>query len=146
MELRTEIEIDAPPEAVWATLKETSAYHEWNPLITRWSGDLREGARLDLVMSLPERGDQRVRPTVLTVRSDEEIRWRGHWLFPFLLSGEHFFRLERLSNDRTRLTHGEDFTGILVRYLGPLLTATARGFVFMNIALKKRIESQLTPS
>jgi hypothetical protein len=142
MELRTEIQIDAPPEAVWAALTDTRSYHEWNPLITQWSGELREGARLDLVLSLPERGDYKVRPRVLTVLRDEELRWRGSLLSPLILSGEHFFQLERLGERSTRFVHGEDFKGFLVRYLGPQLTATARGFVFMNMALKKRVESR----
>jgi len=37
--------------------------------------------------------------------------------------------------------HGEDFKGLLVRFLGQQLTATARGFVFMNQALKRRAEA-----
>jgi uncharacterized protein YndB with AHSA1/START domain len=30
-ELRSEIEIDAPPERVWAVVTEFAAYPEWNP-------------------------------------------------------------------------------------------------------------------
>jgi len=47
-ELRREIEIDAPPERIWAVVTDFGAYQEWNPFIRRISGELREGARLEV--------------------------------------------------------------------------------------------------
>jgi uncharacterized protein YndB with AHSA1/START domain len=47
-ELRREIVIDAPPERVWAAVTDFAAYPEWNPFIRRISGELREGARLEV--------------------------------------------------------------------------------------------------
>jgi hypothetical protein len=42
-ELRREIEIDAPPERVWAVVTDFAAYPEWNPFIRRIRGELHEG-------------------------------------------------------------------------------------------------------
>jgi hypothetical protein len=141
MELRTEVEIDAPPALVWEVLTDTASYHEWNPFVQSIEGTLAAGQRVSVLITPPESSDYRFRPEVIRVVPEEEIRWRGKLLFAFLFSGEHFFQLKALPDGRTRFVHGEDFTGLLLGLLGRKLTLTARGFVFMNQALKKRVES-----
>jgi len=140
MQLRTEIEIAASPQVVWNVLADFARYHEWNPFVTRVDGALREGAHLEVTLSLPESSDLEIHPSLLVVRPAEELRWRGTMLAGFLLAGEHFFQLEPTDAGGTRLVHGEDFSGILVRFLGKKLTETVRGFVYMNTALKRRVE------
>lgn len=141
MQLRTEIEINAPASEVWEVLVDTERYHEWNPFITAIDGELIEGARLSVVVSPPDSSDLRFRPILLRLVPEAELRWRGSVLLAFLFAGEHYFELTSLDARRTRFTHGEDFSGLLVRFLGRQLTATARGFVFMNQALKRRVET-----
>ena len=141
MELRTEIEIDAPPGAVWAVLTDLGAYPEWNPFIPHASGDLRVGGRLEVVIAPPGGSEWTFRPEVLACEPGRELRWRGRLWIPGLFDGEHFFKLTELEGGRTRLVHGEDFRGLLVKLAGRALTNTARGFVFMNHALKRRVES-----
>jgi Polyketide cyclase / dehydrase and lipid transport len=41
-ELRREIDIDAPPAAVWAVLTDTRSYSEWNPFMPHLAGELRD--------------------------------------------------------------------------------------------------------
>lgn len=141
MQLRTEIEIDAPPSLVWTILVDAERYHEWNPFITSLDGVVEAGNTLNVVVSPPDSSDFRFRPLVLIADAPVQIRWRGKLLSPLFFAGEHFFELLELPGQRTRLTHGEQFTGLLVRLLGKQLTATARGFVYMNQALKRRAES-----
>ncbi len=146
MDLRTEIAINAPPSAVWEVLTDTSRYHEWNPFITLVEGKLEQGQQLTVVISPPGNSDFRFSPTVLLREEEAELRWRGKVLAEFLLSGEHFFQLQRLDDGTTRLIHGEDFRGYLTRFLTTQMTAAARGFVFMNQALKRRVETLFQPS
>ena len=61
---------------------------------------------------------------------------------PGIFDGIHFFRLVDLGDGRTRFVHGEDFSGILVRLVTPMFTDVARGFVYMNQALKRRVEGK----
>ena len=140
MEIRTEVEIAAPVSEVWRTLTRFADYQEWNPFITEISGELREGEPLEALLSLPEGRDVRIRPRLLRCTENEELRWRGHLLFPGLFDGEHFFRVEAREPNRTRFIQGENFSGILLRFSGNTITRTARGFVYMNEALKKRVE------
>ena len=142
MQVRTEIEIDAPPEEVWNVLADFGAYRDWNPFIVRVDGKLTVGARLTVTISPPESREMTFKPVVLTVEPGNEIRWRGHFVAAKLFQGEHFFRLTPSREGQTRFVHGEDFSGVLLKMLGPALTQTARGFVLMNQALKRRVEAR----
>src|SRR5436190_18604361 len=115
MQLRTEIEILAPPASVWSVLANFSAYGDWNPFIPRITGELAVGAKLEVLLSPPGGSEMTFRPRLLVVDADRELRWRGKLLIPGLFDGEHFFKLMELEPGRTRFTHGEDFTGILVK-------------------------------
>jgi hypothetical protein len=142
VDLRTEIEISAPPSAVWQVIADTARYHEWNPFITSLEGKLEVGEVLSVVVSPPDGSDMRFRPQVLKVEAEVELRWRGVLGSPFLFSGEHFFVLRELPSGNTRFQHGEDFRGVLERFLGAQLKRTAHGFVLMNQALKRRVEGR----
>jgi hypothetical protein len=141
MELRTEIEISAAPARVWRVLTDFAAYPDWNPFIVRISGKLEVGSTLSTLLAMPGGREFSFKPRVLKVEPDSELRWRGQFLVRGLFDGEHFFRLVDLGG-RTRLVHGEDFSGIFVKFATGVFTNTARGFVYMNQALKRRVEQQ----
>ena len=46
LELKTQIEIKATPEAVWSTLTDFSEYSKWNPFIRMIKGDVRVGNQI----------------------------------------------------------------------------------------------------
>jgi len=140
-ELRREIDIDAPPSAVWAVLTDTGSYSDWNPFIRRVSGDLREGAKLEVRIEPPGGRTMTFKPIVLTVENERELRWLGRLLLPGLFDGEHIFRIEALGEGRTRFTQAERFSGILVRAFGTTLEKTELGFEQMNTALKAQAEA-----
>ncbi len=141
MELRTEVEIAASKERVWAVLTELSAYPEWNPFIVELQGVLEPGGKLSVTISQPETGSsRRFNAQILTCEPAQELRWLGVLGAKILFSGEHFLRLEALEGGKTRVIHGENFKGWLVPYLTRSLERTARGFVYMNRALKRRAE------
>jgi hypothetical protein len=140
VELRTEIEISAPPSRVWAVLTDFRAYPDWNPFIVRISGNLAVGEKLSVVAAMPGGREFAFRPKLLVLNAENELRWRGHFLIPGIFDGEHFFRIVDLGDNRTRFVHGEDFSGLFVRFAGGIFTNTARGFVYMNQALKRRVE------
>ena len=143
MELRTEIEIEAAPAAVWDVLTHFASYPEWNPFIVRAKGELRASERLELTMSLPDSNREHVvRPRLLLCDAPRELRWLGHLWVKGLFDGEHFFRLHESDPGRTRLIHGEDVSGLLVRFALGTIAEVTRGFVYMNQALKRRVEQR----
>jgi len=140
--IETKIEIEAPAARVWEILTDFDRTPSWNPFITSISGVLSPGARLSLHVAPPGRSAMRFRPVVLTVRPERELRWLGSVMVRGVFDGEHFFLLEPLGDDHTRLTHGEEFSGFLVGPMSGMLAATQAGFVEMNKALKKVAEGK----
>ena len=59
MEIRTEIEIEAPPAAVWRVLADLRHYPDWNPFIVNTSGALENDARFELTTVEPESNRER---------------------------------------------------------------------------------------
>lgn len=141
-ELRTRVDIEAPVERVWKILTAFERFPEWNPLLTRMSGKLERGAPLRFMVALGGRSVP-VDATVLVVEPSAELRWRGprSELLGRVFAGEHFFLLEK-RDGKTRLVHGEDFSGIAVPLAWPLLEPRlVKGYTRMNEALKARAEA-----
>ncbi|MEI9935846.1 MAG: SRPBCC domain-containing protein [Pseudomonadota bacterium] len=145
MEIRSELEIAAPAAEVWGILTDFPRYQEWNPFITELKSDGGVGSPLRLLLSLPQGRDYRLKATLLRMEVNDELRWRAHLLFPGLFDGEHFLRVQALDVQRTRFVQGENFSGALLRFSGRTLTQVARGFDYMNEALKRRAEANCRP-
>lgn len=136
-EIVTEIQIDAPPSAVWSVLTDGDAYGDWNPFIVSMRGRITEGATLENTMR-PRSGSQMTfRPTVLRADSPEEFRWLGRVYVPRILDGEHYLLLTA-NEGGTRLVHGELFHGIVLWFMD--VEQFKADFERMNEALKNRVE------
>lgn len=140
-QIETDIEINASAETVWNILTNFEAHPSWNPLVREISGLPKEGERLRVFIQ-PQGGKGMVfKPVVLKAEANRELRWLGKLLVPGLFDGEHYFRIEPVSEGRVRFIHGETFRGILVGLFAKGLdNGTKQGFRGMNEALKKRAE------
>jgi hypothetical protein len=139
--IETTIEIDASPAEVWEALTDAAAYPDWNPFIRSLEGDLQVGAKLRVRIEPPNGRGITLRPTVVAVVRDAELRWLGRLGLPRIFDGEHRFAVEPLDDGRrTRFVHAERFRGVLVPLLGSLLRNTEAGFTSMNEALRRRVE------
>jgi hypothetical protein len=141
-ELLTEIDIEASPDIVWKVLSDFDSYPEWNPFMRRMKGKMVKGERLKAFLKPPKGKGMNISPTVKEVVEGKEFRWLGHLAgVNFLFNGEHYFLLEKTSRNRTRLSHGERFSGILVPMLWNNLNSDTReGFLKFNEAIKERSE------
>ncbi|HEX8206195.1 MAG TPA: SRPBCC domain-containing protein [Solirubrobacteraceae bacterium] len=142
--LVTTIDIEAPAARVWHVLADFGRYPEWNPYIAGVGGELTAGSRLQVTVP-PVALSSRPRtfcPTVLDVDPEAGFRWVAVIRSARVFRGEHYFRLESLGANRTRLVHGERFSGlILPLHRVSRYRSTRRGFERMNAALKRRVES-----
>jgi hypothetical protein len=138
-EIRTEIEIAASPAEVWAVLTDFGRYRVWNPFIVEAAGTLAVGETLTLSMSSGGAPPREMTPTVIALRENAELRWRGVLWWPWVFGAEHRFVLTE-NGAGTRLVHSERFFGVLVPLLGRLIAQTERDFRDLNAALKERVE------
>ncbi|MDP3104258.1 MAG: SRPBCC domain-containing protein [Candidatus Methanoperedens sp.] len=133
--------ITAPPSRIWHLLTDFASYPQWNPFIRRASGELREGAQLEVYLQPSGARGMTFRPRVLRAEPDRELRWLGHFLIPGLFDGEHIFTIEPLEAEGVRFVQREIFTGLLVPlFMRWMEKDTRRGFEEMNRALKLRAE------
>jgi hypothetical protein len=135
-ELRTEIEIAAPPERVWTVLIDFDSYPDWNPFIRRITGQPAVGSRLEVRLEPPEGRGMTFKPSVLKAQAHQEFAWLGRLMVPGIFDGEHRFELHP-RNGGTLFVQREVFKGIVDALLGGSL----RGFDAMNAALKRRAEA-----
>ena len=141
--LQTTIDIQARPEQVWQVLTRFAAYPEWNPFIRQISGRLNPGETLNVLIGATGAKPMNIRPIVVEVEENRYFQWQGNMGFKGLFGGAHYFRLEALGENHTRLIHGEHFSGILRAPLMALIGKSTRiGFEAMNQALKERAETR----
>ena len=140
--IETEIEIEAPADAVWKELANTEAYADWNPFVRRISGNLKVGEFLQVTVGADGNTQMDFTPEVLVASENQELRWVGRLGFKGIFDGEHYFILEETDRGTTVFRHGENFTGLLgYPLIGLIREDTHNGFVAMNEALKARAEA-----
>lgn len=137
-EIRTEIEIDAPPETVWEILTDIESYREWNPHVTRAKGDLREGESIEITVDRIGEKRRTMRVRVSTVEPVRRLQWIGTVGSKWLFEGQHTFELDSRGDGRTRFGNHEQVSGILT----PLALSDdpEQDYERMNRALKERAE------
>ena len=113
-EIRTEIEIAAPPTKVWSILTDFDKWKEWNPIVNQASGVASLGSKLSVTMRGEDGKDgPKYMPIVTILQEPKSFRWRGKMMFEFLFTNDKVFELEETGSG-TRLIHKELFSGMLV--------------------------------
>ena len=139
--LHAAVEIDVPAERVWQVVSDFARYCDWNPFIVRSAGEPRVGERLDITIAAPRMKPVSFRPRVLDVERGRLIRWKGEFKLPGLFDGRHALIVDPLDGGRSRFTTHEDVTGILLPFVGRVMTASQQGFDLMARAVKERAEA-----
>ena len=143
VEIRTYVDIAAPPHRVWELITDFAGWDRWNPLLRRVRGRPEVGATVRFTATV---GRARLPLTaeVLIVEPERELMWVGPAAPRFLrkvVSGQHWFRLAP-SASGTRFDHGEVFYGLAVPPRWDRFEAMARpGYEAMNRALKREAET-----
>jgi hypothetical protein len=139
--IKTAIIINASKEVVWNILTDFTQYSNWNPFIIGIKGDLTPGSRLTNTML--NRGKRFVfKPKVLKVIPNQYFDWLGSLWIKGIFDGHHFFDIEEVTTGQVKLSHGENFSGILSNsILKRIGNDTRNNFIKMNAAIKQMAEN-----
>jgi hypothetical protein len=140
-EIKTQTQINATPQQVWAVLTDFEKHGKWNPFLRSITGDIKEGNKIKVVLGPQGNKPMTFKPKVLAFKEAQEFRWLGNLFFPGIFDGEHYFELLENVDGSTTFIHGEKFKGMLVGMMAKKLdTDIKQGFEAMNKALKKQAE------
>jgi hypothetical protein len=143
-EIKTETNINAPASTVWSILTDFQRFPEWNPFITKASGQIKENAQLKIRIEPPDSSAMYFKPTVTRIKEEREFGWLGRLWIPGIFDGEHVFEIEPINKNKIHFVQREKFKGLLVPLLWKSLDKNTRhGYEKMNLALKKRAEQQI---
>lgn len=139
-EIKTEIVLDAPPEKVWELLTRFDHTAEW---FTK--------TILDIPLQVGAKGKVKLVVKGFTLNSPIEMQVVSHakhlqWIgmlpgMGWFMRGEHYFILTPEGEGKTRLNHGEKFSGLGVGtvfwFLGPRIEQT---YLELNQALAEAVK------
>ena len=134
----TETTIDAPPDEVWKHLTDFERHDEWSEHFKlRGRPVVGEPARVEFRLFGRAAGSAVV---IERVEQGRELRWHGGP--KGLVTGSHYFILQPLdAGQRTRLRHGENFSGLLAPLVWAFLKAQlGPSYAGFNEDLKQRVE------
>ena len=141
-EIKTEIEISAPPSKVWPILTDINNWQEWSPIIKESQGTATVGSELTIAMiSKKEAEDGPIyNPIITELEERKHLRWRAHMLSGFIFTNYKELELEA-TNSGTRLIHKEKFKGLLAPiFCGQMEKGVPPMLNAMNQALKELAE------
>ncbi len=141
-EIKTEIEISAPPSKVWSIIMDIDNWQEWSPIINESNGTASVGSKLNITMIGKEEGKDgpKYNPIITELEEPNYFRWRAHMLAGFIFTNDKILELEE-TNSGTRLIHKETFSGLLAPiFCGQMEKGVPPMLNSMNKALKDLVE------
>lgn len=139
--IETSIIINKPVAQVWNIFSDFENYENWNPFVKSVKGDVKKGNQIEVTLTPEGMNEQVFTPQVLDFTPNKSFRWKGKLGMKGIFDGEHYFNFETIENGKTKLTHGENFSGILSGIVLKMIgEKTENGFHAMNEALKKECE------
>jgi hypothetical protein len=141
-DIKTEIEISAPPSKVWSIITDVNKWQEWSPIINSSQGETSVGSKLSITMMGKEEGKDgpKYSPIITELNAPTYFRWRAHMLAGFIFTNDKIFELEETKTG-TRLTNTETFKGLLSPiFRGQMEKGVPPMLNSMNQALKELAE------
>lgn len=117
---RVSIEIQAPPEMVWARLVDAEGFPTWNSTVESIEGPIALGTRLTI--RVPYSPDRAFTPRVVEFDAPRRMVWRDG--APPMFVGSREFTVEPVGDRASKFTMVEEFRGIML----PMIARTLPDF------------------
>ena len=141
-EIKTEIEISAPPSKVWSIITDINNWQKWSPVINASKGEASIDSKLSITMIGKEEGKDgpKYKPIIKELNEPNYFRWRAHMLAEFIFTNDKIFELKETKSG-TLLIHTETFKGLLAPiFCGQMEKGVPPMLNSMNQALKEFVE------
>ena len=141
-EIRTEVEIEATPEEVWAILSDVDGWSSWNTTVHASSGQFAQDAQMDITMK-NKKGDAgpHYKPMITTCTPPFKMRWRAKMMAGFIFTNDKLIEISATESG-CKVTHSELFGGLMFKMMsGAMKTGVPPILDAMNRDLKSKAES-----
>lgn len=138
--IHTNIMIDAAPDVVWAALTDTANYKSWAEFLVGIDGAITDGATITTVFQLDPKKNKfnRLDHTIAVVEG-QEFFWEEKG--PGGIRDNHHFKVEPVSDGKTRFTQSDEIMGGMTFLIGSRLAKTyLDGYQAFNRGLKAEVE------
>lgn len=105
-----QIDIDAPPAAIWARLTNAKDFPSWNSTVSAIEGEIAQGQKL--AIRVPVAPGRTFSPRVVALEPEKEMVW-ADGMAP-MFRGERTFRLTPAAGGKTTFSMVEVFTGVML--------------------------------
>lgn len=141
-EVRADVVIDAPPEAVWAVVVDLPGHARWNHQLRHLGGAVAVGESVTLKLSADGAEPYEFSAEVTHLDAPTHFAWLGRTGLPRVFDGHHHFELERLPDGKTKLVNRERYSGVMAPVMQrlPMMAGAQAGFSTMNAELAREVE------
>ena len=137
MSTQVTADIAAPRAAVWALLTDAAKQAAWNSTLSRISGTIAEGGKVELeAVASPGRT---FKLKISDVVANERMTWSDG--FAPMFRGVRTFQLSELPDGGTRFAMEEVFSGLMLPMIAPSLPAFAPIFETYAADLQRAAEA-----
>lgn len=142
LEIKSEVLIKAPVEAVWEVVTNMKNYSDWNSQISLLNGKVEVGQKIRIRYKPLFYKSFTVKPCIHQHKPLRSFGWKGFTRLPKMLNGEYVFDLKELGEEATQLRYTQRYSGLL-SFLLPrfeVFKDARKSCIKMNAEIKKRVE------
>lgn len=145
-----QVVIAADAETVWSVIAEFGRYSEWSSGIQELNlkTSFAEGASGNLVFLNGAAKRKSLLFKIVKVAEGEYLEWQGYPRYlRWAVRGNHYHRIEQLSAEQVRFTHGEYFSGLAAGLAWKLAGESyIKGYIRNTAAIKVEAEKRYLAS
>jgi hypothetical protein len=140
-EIRTEIEIETSAEKIWNRLIDFKNYPTWHTYLIEVNGQPLVKTKIHCTALNADSSTTKFSAYIQEVIPNQKLAWGGS--VGFIFRASHYFLLEKISENKTRLIQGEYWKGLFGKSYGKkIYLETYQKFVTMNRVLKLLQEAE----